>query len=75
MPISYRMLLGMDLTIRGSAWFSRNAASEMLQMIAAGTLDLESLHPSVFPLEQVNDAIAPAAARPGGFEHVALKLT
>jgi len=72
LPVNYGMMLGMELTLRGSLWFSRRAAAQMLRMIAAGTLDLSPLKPAAFPLDQVNDAIAAAAGRPGGFEHVAI---
>lgn len=72
LPISYRMLLAMDLTVRGSAWFPRAAAADMLRMIAAGTLDLGVLRPRTFPLGEVNEAIEAAARRPSGFEHVVL---
>ena len=65
-------MLGMELTLRRSLWFPRRAAAVMLRMIAAGTLDLSPLKPAAFPLDQVNDAIAAAAGRPGGFEHVAI---
>lgn len=74
LPISYRMILGMELTLRGSVWFPRTAAAELLAMIGAGTLDLSGLAPRVFPIERINEAIAAAAARPDGFEHVALVM-
>lgn len=74
LPIPYRMVLGMEFTLRGSVWFPRAAAAEMLAMIGAGSLNLSGLVPRVFPLESINEAIAAAAARPDGFEHVALMM-
>jgi len=74
LPISYRMILGMELTLRGSVWCPRTAAAEMLAMIGAGSLNLSGLAPRVFPIERINEAIAAAAARPDGFEHVALVM-
>jgi len=71
-PVSYRMLLGMELTVRGSAWFPRSAAGEIVRMISAGTLDLSALRPHAFALDKVDEAIRSASARPGGFDHVAL---
>ena len=72
LPIPYGLLLGGEISLTGSMWFPREAAASMLAMIAAGTLDLSPIEAHAYPLGGINDAIAAAAERPGGFDHVAV---
>ena len=56
-PIPYGMMLGKELTIKGSFMFQRNAPAEILRMIGSGLLDLSIFKYSKYTLDQVNDAI------------------
>ena len=70
--VRYGWLMGRSVTLRGSLWFPRKAAAEMLVMIARGTLDLSSIEARTYRLVDINEAIAAAAARPGGLTHIAI---
>jgi alcohol dehydrogenase len=72
LPVSYQYVLIRALTIKGSIWFPRRAAAELLAMIGRGVLDLGALRPQRFPLAGVNAAIAKATERPGGLDHIAI---
>lgn len=72
LPLSYVWLMGREITLRGSLWFPRRAAAEILATIACGALDLRVVQARTFPLERVNEAVAAAAERHSGLHHVAL---
>jgi alcohol dehydrogenase len=72
-PIAYAtQMIGLELTIRGSEWFPRAAAAELLRMVGAGVLDLSCLEVRAFPLEQAQAAVAAAADGSGGFAQVVI---
>ncbi len=64
-PLSYAQLMLSEITIRGAFMYPRSAPAELLNMIAAGTLDLSALHINTFPLEQFNEALDYAAQSKG----------
>jgi D-arabinose 1-dehydrogenase-like Zn-dependent alcohol dehydrogenase len=57
------------LQYRGSNWFTNAEAALMADMVRTGALDLSPLEPRVYPLEQVNQALADIRERPGGFQN------
>jgi alcohol dehydrogenase len=61
-----------DITVMGSIWFEPAELRELLDMIGDGRLDTSAIEVMRFPLEDANAALASAAARPGGFHHVAV---
>jgi alcohol dehydrogenase len=70
-PIDYStQMIGLQLTIRGSEWFPRAAASNLLNMAGSGALDLSCFRPRMFPLEKAQEAVEAAAYTVRGFEHV-----
>ena len=73
MPIAYQYLLIRELTLRGSVWFPRQAAGELLSMVASGVLDLGPVRPHCFPLDQVNDAIVAAREWRNGLDQTVLR--
>ncbi|MBI3988585.1 MAG: zinc-binding dehydrogenase [candidate division NC10 bacterium] len=71
--LDYLWFQGTSVQILGSLWFTPGDGEEMAEMARAGTLNLGVITPQGFPLEQVNDAIEAAAARPGGFVNVVVR--
>ena len=53
--------------LQGSVWFTTGEGQDMAAMVAAGTLDASPLEHRIFPLSQVNDAMAALNDRNGGF--------
>jgi D-arabinose 1-dehydrogenase-like Zn-dependent alcohol dehydrogenase len=53
--------------LQGSVWFTTGEGEEMAAMASAGTLDVSVLEHRVFPLSQVNEALAGMDNRDGGF--------
>lgn len=54
-----------EITIRGAFMFPKQAPSELLHMIAAGTLNLNTIQTHVFKLDEINEAIDNAATLKG----------
>ena len=61
LPLPYLSTMLSELTIRGAFMYPRHAPSDLLQMIAAGTLDLKFIQIRSFPLDSINDAVDQAA--------------
>ena len=53
--------------LQGSVWFTTGEGEEMAAMAAAGTLDVSALQHRIYPLSQVNEALASMESRDGGF--------
>jgi len=62
-------MIGLQLTIRGSEWFPRAAAGNLLHMAGSGALDFSCFKPRVFPLDKAQEAAALTAR---GFGHVVI---
>lgn len=73
LAVSTDLIVSMDLTIRGSLWFERRQATELLNMIAAGTLDLSSLAVEEYPLAEVGEALHATGRRRGAFQQVVVR--
>ncbi len=63
----------MDLTIRGSLWFERRQVTKLLNMIAAGTLDLSSFEVDEYPLAEVGEALDATRRRRGALQQVVVR--
>lgn len=72
-PIAYQHLLIREITLRGSIWFPREAAGELLNMIASGVLDLAPIRSHCFPLDRVNEAIEAARTWHNGLDQTVLQ--
>ena len=58
--------------IAWSSWFTSGEIDDFIDLLADGSIDVSSVRTQAFPLERINDAVAFAAARPGGFVNVAV---
>jgi alcohol dehydrogenase len=65
LPLPYLSTMLSELTIKGAFMYPRHAPSELLQMIAAGTLDLKPIQIHSFPLDSISDAVDQAAKLKG----------
>lgn len=59
--------------IQGSNWFSDGEMDELVALIGSGVVDFSFLQTKPFPLDQVNEALAFAGDRPGGFVNVVVQ--
>jgi threonine dehydrogenase-like Zn-dependent dehydrogenase len=67
-----QLKIGLQLTIRGSEWFPRAAAGNLLHMAGSGALDFSCFKPRVFPLDKAQEAVEAAALTARGFGHVVI---
>lgn len=65
LPLSYRWIMRNGVTLRGAWMYARDAVPRMVQMVRAGLIDLSGFRPTEFALDQVNEAVAYAAAPTG----------
>lgn len=61
LPLPYSQIMQSELTIRGAFMYPRQAPSELIDMVAAGTLDLSQLQIFSYPLDQIQEAIEKAS--------------
>ncbi|MNZ95162.1 putative zinc-type alcohol dehydrogenase-like protein YjmD [compost metagenome] len=66
-PVDLHWMMDNDITLRGSVWFTAGQGQEMADMVQSGALDLSFFEHSVFPLEEINQAIGGIENRHGGF--------
>jgi len=67
LPLNAFWLMTNRIGLQGSVWFTTGEGQDMAAMVAAGTLDVSPLEHRIFPLSQVNDAMAAMSHRDGGF--------
>jgi alcohol dehydrogenase len=67
LSLPYPWLMRNDITVRGKWMYPRWAPGRMVALIRAGLLDLGHFAATAFPLEQVDQAVAHAAANAGPF--------
>lgn len=67
LPLNPTQFMTARLHYRGSNWFTAAEAESMAEMARAGVLDLSPWQSRVYPLAQVNQALADIKERPGGF--------
>jgi threonine dehydrogenase-like Zn-dependent dehydrogenase len=70
LPINPVKFMTAQLHYRGSNWVSVAQGERMAEMVRCGAVDLGVIEPRVYPLEAVNEALAEAKKRPGGFVNV-----
>ena len=67
LPLNAFWLMTNRIGLQGSVWFTTGEGEEIAAMTAAGTLDVSPLEHRIFPLSQVNEALAAMDNRNGGF--------
>jgi alcohol dehydrogenase len=72
LPIVMHEMMCSQLSIIGSVWFSVAEGQDLANMAAAGTLDLGVFDHHTYQFDQVNDALADAEKRAGGFVNVVI---
>ena len=72
MTLDYGRVMYNETTVQGSLWFPRQAAAEMIAMIAAGTLDLSAVAPRTVDLDHINEGVRAAARGGMGLGHWAV---
>jgi alcohol dehydrogenase len=75
LPMNAFWLMTNRIGLQGSVWFTTGEGEEMAAMAAAGTLDVAPLEHRVFPLAQVNEALAAMDNRDGGFTNFVVDPT
>jgi len=70
LPINPVKFMTAQLLYRGSNWFSVAQGQRMAEMAGSGAVNLGPLEPRVYPLAQVDEALAEMKKRPGGFVNV-----
>jgi len=65
LALNYNWLMHNDITLRGKWMYARDVVPRMVQMIHAGLVDLSGFDLTEFALDDVNEAIAHAAANVG----------
>jgi hypothetical protein len=63
----YVWLLITGVTLTGSVWFTTAEGQEMADLAGSGALDLTAWRTRTFALADINEALAVAADRQGGF--------
>ncbi|WP_242540108.1 alcohol dehydrogenase catalytic domain-containing protein [Trinickia mobilis] len=70
LPLNLHELMCAQVSVLGSLWFSVAEGQDLVEMAAAGTLDLSVFEHHRYRLEQANEALAEAEKRAGGFVNV-----
>lgn len=68
----YLAFLSYPIHIVGSGWFTSAEIDDLIELIGSGTIDVSACETRAFRLDQVNDALALAGSRPGGFVNVVI---
>lgn len=72
LELPYPWLMRSSVTVRGQWMFPRTANQQLIQMIRSGVLAVGHDTVMTFPLHEVNDAVAYAAAHDGPFDRTVL---
>jgi len=65
LALNYNWLMHNDITVRGKWMYERSAVARMVQLIRSGLIDLGQFDLTEFRLDDVNEAVAHAAANAG----------
>jgi alcohol dehydrogenase len=65
LELPYSWLMRHDITVRGKWMYPRDAPARMVRLVRAGLVDLTKFDLTEFGLDDVNDAVAHAAASAG----------
>lgn len=71
--VPYRWLMRNCVTIHGQWMYSRDASPRMVAMVQSGLLKLDGFEATCFGLDDVNDAVAHAAANAGPFRMTVIR--
>jgi alcohol dehydrogenase len=66
LPYAWMMRYGIE--VRGQWMYPREAIHRMVKLVRAGQISLDDVAVTKFPLEQINEAVAHAAANAGPFK-------
>jgi alcohol dehydrogenase len=72
LALPYPWIMRNSITVRGQWMFRRPANVGLVRLAASGLLDLARERVTTFPLEEINEAVAFAAAHPGPFDRTVL---
>ena len=72
LALPYPWLMRNSVTVRGQWMLPRTANPGMIHLVEAGLLDLTPERVTTFALDEINEAVAFAAAHPGPFERTIL---
>ncbi|GHH30367.1 alcohol dehydrogenase catalytic domain-containing protein [Lentzea cavernae] len=72
LALPYPWIMRNSVTVRGQWMYPRTANTGMIRLVATGALDLAPERITRFALEEVNDAVAHAAAHGGPFDRTVL---
>jgi alcohol dehydrogenase len=72
LALPYPWIMRNSVTVRGQWMYPRTANVGMIRLIATGALDLAPEHVTRFGLDQVDEAVAHAAAHGGAFHRTVL---
>ena len=72
LPLEMFKLMCFQISVIGSLWFDVAEGQDMVEMAAAGTLDLSILRHERFALDNIEDALAAIENRHGGFTNVVI---
>jgi alcohol dehydrogenase len=72
LALPYPWLMRNSVTVRGQWMYPRTANVGMIQLVGSGLLDLTQERITTFALDEINEAIAHAAAHPGPFDRTIL---
>lgn len=73
LDLPYAWLMRNNITLRGQWMYPRNAIAPLIALVKAGLLSLEGYAIAEFPLDEVEAAIAHAAANRGPFSKTVLR--
>ena len=73
LAIPYPWLMRNDITLRGKWMYPREAVVQVVRLVRAGLIDLAQFHLTEFSLNDVNAAVAHAAANAGPLRLTALR--
>jgi len=73
LELPYPWLMRNDITVRGKYMYPREAVARMVGLVRAGLIDLAQFDLTEFGLDDVNDAVAHAAANAGPLRLVVLR--
>jgi D-arabinose 1-dehydrogenase-like Zn-dependent alcohol dehydrogenase len=69
LPLSVHWMMGMNIQLIGSCWFSTGEGQELAEMARAGTLNLSVLEHRRIPLKNVNEGLSSLQDASRGFNN------
>jgi alcohol dehydrogenase len=74
LELPYDWIMRNCITIRGQWTYPPEAGPRMVQLIRSGLLKLDNYELTVFALDDINEAVAHAAAHPGPFQKTIIRM-